>query len=38
MASDFLKDRVCRAEANQFVQETVYAAERIVLHKCSPLQ
>lgn len=38
MASDFLQDRVCRAEANQFVRETVYAAEKIVLHKCLPLQ
>lgn len=38
MASDFLQDRVCRAEANQFVRETVYAAEKIVLQKCLPLQ
>lgn len=38
MASNFFLDRVCRAEANQFVQETVYAAEKIVLHKCLPLQ
>lgn len=39
MTSLFLQDRVCRAEANQFVQENVYAAEKkIVLHKCLPLQ
>lgn len=31
MASYFLQDRVCRAEANQFMQETVNAAEKIRL-------
>lgn len=31
MASDFLQDCICRVEANQFVQENVYAAEKICL-------